>query len=281
MKNNILLLLFVGFGIAIYSQDNQYITKSNIRYYTDSLNYADDYSRQKCVLDICYPKNIKGFATIVWIHGGGLTSGEKEMPEALLEKGYCLVSVNYRLSPNVKSPTYIEDATAAVAWVFNNIGELGGDTSLIFVSGHSAGGYLTCMIGLDKRWLQTYNIDANKIAGLLSLSGQTITHFTIRQERGIEETRPIIDELAPLYHVRPDAPALWLITGDRNFELLGRYEENAYLYRMMIIVGHKNTKLYELQGYGHGMTEPAFPLVLREVQQTIKAKIELNNIISE
>jgi hypothetical protein len=35
--------------------------------------------------------------------------------------------------------------------------------------------------------------------------------------------------MAPLYHVRKDAPPLLLITGDRDLELLGRYQENAYL----------------------------------------------------
>ena len=37
--------------------------------------------------------------------------------------------------------------------------------------------------------------------------------------------------------------------------------------RMMKVVGHENTKLYELDGYGHSMTAPAFPLLLKEVQR--------------
>ena len=49
--------------------------------------------------------------------------------------------------------------------------------------------------------------------------------------------------------------------------MLGRYEENAYMMRMMKIAGHTETKLYELDGYGHNMTEPAFPLLLKEVQR--------------
>lgn len=60
------------------------------------------------------------------------------------------------------------------------------------------------------------------------MSGQTITHLIIREEKGIPDTRPVVDSLAPLFHVRPDASPLILITGDRELELLGRYEENAY-----------------------------------------------------
>jgi acetyl esterase/lipase len=175
--------------------------------------------------------------------------------------------VNYRLFPKIGSPKYIEDAAASVAWVFNHIENYGGDSSLVFLSGHSAGGYLASMVGLDKKWLSKFNIDANRIAGLIPFSGHTITHFTVREERGIDGKKPIIDELAPLFHVRADAPPLLLITGDRELELLGRYEENAYMMRMMKVVGHKETSLFELDGYGHGITEPAFPLLLKEVER--------------
>ena len=136
----------------------------------------------------------------------------------------------------------------------------------MFLSGHSAGGYLASMVGLDKHWLAEYDIDANSIAGLIPFSGHTITHFTVREERGISGTQPIIDELAPLFHVRKDASPMLLITGDRELEMLGRYEENAYLMRMMRVVGH-DTRIMELDGYGHGMTAPAFPLLLKEVER--------------
>jgi hypothetical protein len=57
---------------------------------------------------------------------------------------------------------------------------------------------------------------------------------------------------------------LYLITGDRNLEMLGRYEENAYMWRMMGLAGHKQTYLYELDGFDHGgMAEPAFDLLLK------------------
>lgn len=272
MSKLLLSLLLFGFGVSVFSQETQYLTETNLPYYSEAVLQNDACIKERCVLDIYYPKNITGFATIVWFHGGALTAGSKELPEALKEKGFCIVGVNYRLSPRVNAPKYIEDAAAAVAWVFNNINKYGGDSTLVFVSGHSAGGYLAAMVGLDKKWLKAYDIDANKIAGLIPLSGQTITHFTIRKERGIKDTQPIVDDLAPLYYVRADAPPLLLITGDRELEMLGRYEENAYLMRMMKVAGHKETKLLELGGYGHGMTEPGFPLLINEVRRIVKEK---------
>ncbi len=272
MKNLLTVILLIFLTSLIYSQEIEYKTKPNIPYYYGLTTKSDEYINERCVLDVYYPTNIKDFPTVVWFHGGGLTGGEKEVPNALKDKGFCVVAANYRLSPKAKSPKYIEDAAAAIAWAFNNITDFGGDTSLIFVSGYSAGGYLTNMIGLDKRWLQVHNIDANRIAGLISFSGHAITHFTIREERGIPGIQPIIDDLAPLYHVRADAPPLILITGDRELEMLGRYEENAYLMRMMKVSGHTKTKLYEMDGYDHGMTEPAFPLLVKEVKRIVEEK---------
>jgi acetyl esterase/lipase len=266
MKSYLLFILFVSFGANVVAQSAPYQTDTDISYYSET-GKSGSYLNERCKLDIYYPKNSKGFSTIIWFHGGGLTGGEKAIPEELKGKGFAVVAVNYRLSPKGKCPEYIEDAAAATAWVFTSIKKYGGDPGLIFISGHSAGGYLGSMITLDKKWLARYAIDANKIAGLLPLSGQMITHFTIRQEKGIPETRPVIDEFAPLYHVRADAPPIVLITGDRELEILGRYDENAYMARMLKIVGHKRTELYELGGYGHDMTAPAFPLLVQHVNR--------------
>lgn len=272
MKKLVFLFSFIFFGISLTAQNTEYETKTNIQYYNATTNKSDKYINERCVLDIYYPKNKTGFATIVWFHGGGLTGGNKEIPEALKNKGFAIIGVNYRLSPKVKVAKCIEDAAAAVAWAFNNITNYGGDKSSIFISGHSAGGYLDMMIGLDKKWLQKENIDANQIAGIIPFSGQCITHFEMRRENGIPEKQPTIDAFAPLYHVRADAPPLLLITGDRELEMLGRYEENAYMARMMKLNGHKETKLYELDGYGHGMTEPGFPLLVNEVNRILKER---------
>lgn len=272
MKKLLSLIVVLYIGIQLFAQDSNYIIEKDIPYQSESLNKSDVYIRQRCVLDVYYPIEIENFPTIVWFHGGGLTGGDKHIPKGLMEKGVAVIAVRYRLYPDVKAPVYIEDAAAAVAWVFNNIEKYGGDDSQIFISGHSAGGYLTSMIGLDKSYLEAYGIDANNIAGLIPLSGHTITHFTVRKERGIPGTQAIIDELAPLFHVRADAPPLLLITGDREMEMLGRYEENAYMMRMMKVAGHEDSRLFELDGYGHGIVQPSCPLILNEIKRLVNTK---------
>jgi acetyl esterase/lipase len=251
-------------------------TDENYRLITEVL-YRDgrgitDAMQQRCRLDLYLPVR-KPFTTVVWFHGGGLTAGERSIPMPLRNKGVAVVAVNYRLSPGAKSPAFLEDAAAAVAWAFKNISNYGGSPDRLFVSGHSAGAYLTAMIGLDKHWLAAHDIDANRIAGLIPLSPQVITHFAIREERGMDELQPIVDEFAPLFHIRKDAPPLLIITGDREKELMGRYEENAYFWRMLKLGGHQDVTLHELGGFDHGkMPEPAFPLLLKFIQERVANK---------
>ena len=246
-----------------------YQTESGLSYRPDS--EPDVYARERCKLDVYHPVGGPSVATVVWFHGGGLTGGNRSIPSALKGQGIAVVAVDYRLSPKAKAPAYIEDAAAAVAWTFKNIARYGGDTNRIFLSGHSAGGYLASLVTLDRRWLAVHGVDPDRLAGLVPFSGQSITHFAIREERGLARTRPLIDDLAPVYHVRNDAPPILLISGDRNHELLGRYEESSYFWRMLKEVGHPSVELLELQGYDHGqMAEPAFPLLLRFIRQQAK-----------
>ena len=245
----------------------EYNTEKAIPYYGKEFMKDDKYIQEMCVFDFYYPTDIRDFPTIIWFHGGGLTGGKLFIPDYLKDQGIAIMGVGYRLSPNVKAVECIKDAAAATAWAFKNIEDYGGNKGLIFVSGMSAGGYLTYMVGLDKDYLAVHEIDANKIAGLIPFSGHAITHFTVRQEMGISGEQPIIDNMAPLYHVRADASPLLIITGDRELEMLGRYEENAYMMRMMKVAGHNRNRIYELDGNNHGqMMYSAFPLLLREVK---------------
>jgi acetyl esterase/lipase len=244
----------------------QYKTETDVLYNNDN----DAYIQERCRLDLYYPENKNDYVTVVWFHGGGLTGGSKFIPDHWRNKGFAIASANYRLSPKVTSPAYIEDAAAAIAWVFANIERYGGSKRKIIVAGHSAGAYLTCMTGLDKRYLAKHGIDADSILALLPFSSQVITHQTIRREAGISNLQPVIDSMAPLYHVRPEAPPLYLLTGDRELEMLGRYEENAYLARMMKLNGHNNTFLFEFDGFDHGgMVTPGYELTLKIISEII------------
>jgi len=92
---------------------------------------------------------------VLFIHGGALMMGDRRMPPkpgsllgALLKGGYVVVSIDYRLAPQVKLPSILEDVREAYQWVRTRGPELfRGDPDQVFVMGQSAGGYLTQMAG--------------------------------------------------------------------------------------------------------------------------------------
>lgn len=215
---------------------------------------AGDDARKQCLLDLYVPRDKSDFATIVWFHGGGLKGGHRNSGAAFAKRftaeGFGVALVSYRFSPKVKCPVYLEDAAASVAWTHGNIGKYKGDPNKIFIAGHSAGGYLTAMLGLDSRWLDKHKIPLSKIAGLMPVAGQMITHSTIREERGIRVAAPLIDDFAPCYHVRADAPPFLCFAADKD--LPTRAEENIYFTAAMKAAGHKNIECRIVPGRNHG-----------------------------
>lgn len=229
--------------------------------------------QDRCFVDISFKEKSASAPVIVWFHGGGLTGGKANTPDEFLTENYTVASVEYRLFPQAGVKEIIDDAAKAVAWICENIGSYGGNPSRIFLAGHSAGGYLVSMLALDKHYLAKYGIDADRFAAVVPYSGQMITHFTERKSRGIPKTCPLVDEMAPLYHIRPDAPPFLLMTGGRELEMLRRYEENAYFYEMMKLVGHKNIILDEFDGFNHGgMVKPGHLVFMGYIKKYLRTQ---------
>jgi acetyl esterase/lipase len=212
-----------------------------------------EYATEQCKLDVFYPKDAKDYPTIVWFHGGGLRMGQRQWGELVAERflpeDIAVVTVSYRFSPKVKNPVYIEDAAAAIAWTFKNIEKYGGDPEKIFLSGHSAGGYLTLINGMDKRYLEKHEISNMSLAGLMPISGQTITHSTIRREREIPEGTQLVDEYAPLYYANQVGPPCLCICGSDDLPL--RSAENIYFVEVQKSTGNKNISFIEVEGRDH------------------------------
>ncbi|EIP98680.1 esterase/lipase [Opitutaceae bacterium TAV1] len=236
-------------GAAIYK------TESGLPYYeADALAKAGDYQRTRCRLDLHYPANRPGYPTLIWLHGGGLTGGRPGIPAPLREKELGLVSPGYRFSPEATPEEILEDAAAVVAWTVKHISERGGDPKKIFLSGHSAGGYLAAVVGMDPRWLAPHGLKPADLAGLIPVSAQVSTHFQVKKVRGDTgpEYRVIVDEYAPLYHAsQKNLPPICLIVGDRRIEYKNRIEENDLFATSLRNLGHTQVEFYEMGGLNH------------------------------
>lgn len=115
--------------------------------------YANTSDSQK--MDIYLPENIdesEPVPVIVYVHGGGFMMGDKSsgcLGSVLegLEKGYAVVSVNYRMSGEETFPAAIEDVKAAIRYLRANASEYNLDTENFAIWGESAGGNIASMVG--------------------------------------------------------------------------------------------------------------------------------------
>jgi acetyl esterase/lipase len=91
---------------------------------------------------------------VVWIHGGALIQGSRSgVPRDLLDlcraENFALVSIDYRLAPEVKLPAFLDDVKDAFRWIRGPGAQAAGlEARKLVVAGGSAGGYLTLMSGI-------------------------------------------------------------------------------------------------------------------------------------
>lgn len=103
--------------------------------------------------DVYRPKGDGIHPVAIWIHGGGLILGSRSwtnlrLRKFLIDAGYIMVSVDYRVAPETKLPEIVSDVEDACAWVHAEGPDLfGADTTRTAVMGSSAGGYLALMMG--------------------------------------------------------------------------------------------------------------------------------------
>lgn len=127
-------------------------------------------------LDVYVPAAAAGpRPVVVFVHGGGWTSGSKGqyrfVAEALSTRGYVVVIPAYRLYPQARFPGFVEDAAQAVAWTRAHIAQFGGDPAKLFLMGHSAGAHIAAMLTYDERFLRAAGMEPSAVAGFIGLAG--------------------------------------------------------------------------------------------------------------
>ncbi len=120
--------------------------------------FGEQSTNEDCLfLNVFAPVGGAGEPVMVWIHGGGLVSGESSdyLPEKLVAQNVVVVTVNYRLGalgflahPSLTAESRAHtsgnygllDQQLALRWVRQNIGRFGGDPRNVTLFGESSGG---------------------------------------------------------------------------------------------------------------------------------------------
>ena len=193
-----------------------------------------DADPEKNRLDLFHPLGT-GWPVLVFIHGGGWTSGDKDLRAGgadiygnvgrfYASHGIGVAVISYRLQPQVAWPAQVTDVARAVAWVHANVARYGGDPDTIVLAGHSAGGQFAARVALDPAPLAALGVDRRIVKGFVSVSGAALDltddeSWRLGQPRGYYETRfrngdatdGWMREASPVRFIGPDSPPALVI----------------------------------------------------------------------
>lgn len=197
-----------------------------------------------------YPSD-KDKILYIFIHGGGLVEGNRKeissVCEKLSQKGISVACFDYRLFPNVKYPSYIEDAALAIKEIIANHPH-----KSYVIGGISAGAYIAMMISFDEEFLAKYDLSPSIFKKHIFDGGQSSQHFRVNEELGLPTWNQYITEKAPLFYLNKkddlsnDSYLIFVADND----LPNRKQENIDLAN---ILKSKNAtvNIHIMNGYGH------------------------------
>jgi len=208
-------------------------------------------------LDIYAPENAKNMPVLISIHGGGWTMGSKNpwaIPaEILMSKGIISVSIDHGLAPQYRMDDIIAHVRHAVAWVYKNIAQYGGDPNCLYIYGMSAGAHLASTT-LMTSWHKDFDLPEDVIKGLVAMSGiydlctlvyapQTDSQKALQMT--LEESR----RDSPFYHLPQHSIPSIIAYGEKEPLILYHLEATNYAQKLQ--KAGCNVSLIEVPGANH------------------------------
>lgn len=266
-----LLFLLAG-GVAFAQSSNWTLEFANHYQITPNITYVTA-SNYESKLDLYERRDATGpQATLIYIHGGGWTGGNKEgsLSSLLpwLEMGWNVVNVEYRLARVSTAPAAVEDSLCALRWVAANADRHHIDTNRIVTSGNSAGGHLaltTAMIpegsGLDN---ECPGVPLPKVAAVVDwygitdvndlLEGANRRAYAVQWLGSSPDRAEIAKRVSPLTYVRPGLMPVLMIQGDADPVV--PYQHSLRLKAALDKAGVRN-ELHTVPGGKHGGFSPS------------------------
>lgn len=169
----VFFLIALVSGKTLFAQkkdDNSFLKVLNVRYATHTKS-----DPKLNMLNVYMPKRGSNSPMVVWVHGGSLAFGDKDnvlyKAEYFTARGYVFVSINYRLSPDVRHPANAQDVADALVWVHENATHYSADPEKMFMIGHSAGADLAALVSIDEKYLERSGGSLSILDGVVLLDG--------------------------------------------------------------------------------------------------------------
>ena len=148
---------------------------------------------------------------VVFFYGGSWSSGRRQdyrfVGEALASRGIVTLVADYRLSPQVRYPVFVQDSALALRWAMERAADLGASPQRAYAVGHSAGAYNAAMLALDPRWLGAVSLAPERLAGWVGLAGpyDFLPIFVPEAQVAFEWPNTPADS-QPMFHARRTGP---------------------------------------------------------------------------
>ncbi len=184
------------------------------------------YGHHNNKLDVYQPiGDTKQRAVLVFVYGGSWRSGrpfsgKKEyyrfVGRTFALRGYTTVIPDYRVYPEVKFPTFIEDLAQSVKWAHDNLKER--EDSKIILIGHSAGAHITALLALNSNYLEGVGLSKKSLGGWIGISGPyAFNPLKISYIKNIFETvEDEVDQARPITFVNSDIAPGFLLHGSND-----------------------------------------------------------------
>jgi len=220
--------------------------------------------REGRLADLYIPDNFeRPLPTIIWLHPGGWIAGDREtgpdLSRFIAERGFALVSVDYRLSREAIFPAALEDVTSAVHWVRSVAAEYGLAPGRIGLWGASAGGHLASLAALSDPHLGIRAVvDCYGPSDFLQM-GATHLRPSSYESRflgaPIDTVPDLVRKANPATYARADAPPFLILHGTDDTEVVP--EQSILLYEALAAAG-ANATLCLIDGLAHGFVTDDF-----------------------